>query len=79
MTLSHEHDTQAVDTRPGDSVPTQVSTYTKLSEYKYLNNHERGKPSRDEEDYEVKKMPDPFLSDSSVMPKIGLSIHLEAL
>jgi hypothetical protein len=71
MTLPREHDTQPVDTRTYDSGPIQVSTYTKLSKCKYFKNHERGKPSRDEENYEVKKIPDPFLNDGPVVPKIG--------
>ena len=68
MTLSHEHDTQAVDTRTSDYVTTQVSTYTKL----LILNKVNRVASDEEGNYEVKKMPDPFLSDSSVMPKIGL-------
>jgi hypothetical protein len=53
MTLSHEHDTQAVDTRTSDYVTTQVSTYTKL----LILNKVNSVASDESENYEVKKCP----------------------
>ena len=52
---------QPVDTRTDDSGPLQVSTYTKL----LILNKVNSVASDEEGNYEVKKMPDPFLSDSS--------------